>query len=98
MEYKFLELKKSTDGKHKYEMIFLNTKTNKKKSVKFGFYGASDYIQHKDEDRKQRYILRHQKNENWNNALSPGALSRWILWNKTTIEASLKDYLNKFNL
>lgn len=98
MEYKFLELKKSTDEKHKYEMIFLNTKTNKKKSVKFGAYGMSDYTIHKDEDRKQRYILRHQKNENWNNALSAGALSRWILWNKTTIEASLKDYLNKFNL
>lgn len=64
----------------------------------FGAKGYSDFTQHKDEARKQRYINRHTKNENWNDYKSAGALSRWILWNKSTLLASIKDYKKKFNL
>jgi hypothetical protein len=41
---KFVELKKSNDGKHKYEMVFLDTEKDKLKSVKFGASGYNDYI------------------------------------------------------
>jgi len=95
--YKFLKLKKATDGKHKYEAIFLNTETNREKTVKFGASGYEDFTIHKDEKRKERYIKRHDKREDFENPISPGSLSRYILWNKPTIEDSLKDYLNKFN-
>jgi len=98
MSYKFLQLKKATDDKHKYEAIFLNTKTDNKKTVKFGAKGYEDFTTHGDEKRKERYIKRHEKREDWNNPLSPGALSRWILWNKETIKDSLIDYLKRFNL
>ena len=60
--------------------------------------GASDMTQHRDPIRKQRYIDRHKKNENWNDYMSAGSLSRWILWNKTTLQASISDYKSKFNL
>jgi len=30
--------------------------------------------------------------------MSAGALSRWILWNKPTIEASKADFKKRFNL
>jgi hypothetical protein len=98
---KFIELKKSNDGKTKYEAVFLNTKTNKLKTVKFGAIKKNgepyeDFTIHKDEERKKRYIERHSKNEDWNNAYTRGALSRWILWNKETISESLKDYLDRF--
>ena len=36
-----------------------------KKTISFGAAGMSDFTLHKDDDRKQRYIARHQKNENW---------------------------------
>ena len=51
------------DGIHKYYII---TKSGEK--VYFGQYGASDFTLHKDEARKNRYILRHEKNESkfWN--------------------------------
>jgi len=98
MSYKFLQLKKATDDKHKYEAVFLNTKTDKKKTVKFGAKGYEDFTIHKDPERKERYIKRHEKREDWNNPLSPGALSRFILWNKETIKDSLIDYLKRFNL
>ena len=52
--------------------------------------------QHKDEARKNRYILRHQKNEDWNNIDTAGFWSRWILWNKPSISESIRDTNNRF--
>lgn len=91
-----LEFKKSDRDGKKYMVKLL--KNNKQKTIHFGSEGMSDFTIHKDEDRKQRYINRHQKNENWNNPFTAGALSRWILWNKPTIQASLRDYLKRFNI
>lgn len=62
----------------------------------FGASGYSDFTKHHDEARKQRYIDRHQRNENWKNMKSRGALSRYILWNKPTISASLADFRRRF--
>jgi hypothetical protein len=93
--YKFLKLKKST-GKHKYEAIFLNTENNREKTVKFGASGYEDFTTHGDEKRKERYIKRHDKREDFENPITAASLSRYILWNKPTIEDSLKDYLNRF--
>ena len=36
-----------------------------KKTIHFGQAGASDFTKHKDPDRKDNYISRHKKNENW---------------------------------
>lgn len=66
--------------------------------VYFGASGYEDYTIHKDPARKERYIKRHEKNENWNNPVSAGALSRWILWNKPTISESIADYKRRFGL
>ena len=39
-----------------------------KKTVHFGAAGMSDYTKHKDPERKERYIERHKKNEDWGKA------------------------------
>ena len=49
------------------------------------------------EERKKLYRVRH-KNDNIDNPITPGSLSWYILWNKPTIDESLKDYLKRFNL
>jgi len=49
------------------------------KTVHFGAKGASDFTLNKDPERKERYLNRHSKRENWENPLTAGALSRWIL-------------------
>ena len=64
----------------------------------FGFLGSSTYIDHKDDKKKDAYIARHKVNENWNDPKSAGALSRYILWNKTTQSASISDFKKRFNL
>jgi len=66
--------------------------------VPFGATGYEDYTIHKDDKRKEAYIIRHHKEENWNDPMTSGALSRWILWNKKSLSASIKDFKKKFNL
>ena len=71
----------------------------REKIVSFGAAGMSNYTKHKNATRKQRYIRRHTgKGENWGQPDTPGALSRWILWNKPSFKDSVADYRRRFNL
>lgn len=90
-------IKKSTQPKKKYMAVF--TENGKKvKTTHFGSAGMSDFTKNKDEERKKRYLDRHRKNENWNDYKSAGSLSRYILWNKPTLRASIADYKRRFKL
>ena len=97
MKLRLKTLKKSLKPKKKYDAVFL-TQDGKEKTISFGAAGMSVFTIHKDKARKERYLNRHKKNENWEKPDTPGALSRWILWNKKTLKASLKDYKNKFKV
>ena len=90
-------IKKSTQPKKKYMAVFTDN-GKKVKTTHFGSAGMSDFTKNKDEERKKRYLDRHRKNENWNDKFSAGALSRWILWNKPTLRASIADYKRRFKL
>jgi hypothetical protein len=89
-------LRKSLKPAKKYDAVFEND--DKEKVVSFGAAGMSDFTIHKDEARKERYLNRHRKNENWDKPDTPGALSRYILWNKKTLRASLRDYKKRFGV
>ncbi len=71
-----------------------------KKKISFGQAGASDFTQHNDNQRKQRYIDRHRKNEKWgkDGVETAGFMSRWVTWNKPTIEASVNDLNKNINI
>ena len=89
-------IKKSTNSKKKYMAIFYEN-GKKKKTTHFGCAGMSDFTKHKDEARKQRYMNRHKSREDWQNPMSAGALSRWILWNKPSLRGSINDFKQRFN-
>ena len=59
--------------------IFFDDDGKKIKTTHFGQRGASDYTQHGDNERKKRYLVRHQARENWNDYKSAGSLSRYLL-------------------
>ena len=67
-----------------------------KKTVSFGAAGMSDYTKHQDAERKERYINRHKKKEDWSNPKTAGFYARHILWNKTSLQASVADINKKF--
>lgn len=95
---KFIALKKADDRKHKYIVTLLNEETKRMNNIKFGAFGMEDYTIHKDNKRKMAYDARHSIRENWNDPLTAGFWSKWILWNKQSIDASLKDTIKRFNL
>ena len=94
IEVQFTKPKTKT---HKLSAIFFEN-GKKIKTTNFGSKGMSDYTKNKDISRKKLYLARHKKRENWNDYKSAGALSRWILWNKTTLESSIVDYIKRFKL
>lgn len=67
-----------------------------KKTISFGAVAYSDYTKHHDNERKQRYLNRHKKNENPNNPKTASFYATNILWNKPSITASIKDINRRF--
>ncbi len=67
-----------------------------KKSIHFGAKGMSDFTIHKDPERKERYLQRHSKNENWNNPLTASFYATNLLWNKETLAKSIADTNRRF--
>ena len=86
---------KESSRKGKKFMVKVDNKT-----IHFGQEGASDYTKNKDDDRKNKYIVRHTKRENWNKSgiKTAGFWSRWLLWNKKTLQASIKDTEKRFDI
>ena len=84
-------IKKSTTKGKKYDAIIDN-----KKTIHFGATGYSDYTIHKDEDRKNRYLKRHQARENFNNPSTAAFYATNILWNKPTLTESIRDTNRRF--
>jgi hypothetical protein len=68
------------------------------KTVSFGAKGYQDFTQHKDPDRQDNYLTRHRRNETWtkSGATTAGFWSRWLLWNKPSLAASIRDVKQRF--
>ena len=110
---KLLKIIKSENSKKKYDAYFL-LDNNKEKKVSFGAKSYRDFtlINNKNsefylpkssdrESVKSAYRKRHQKDlltDANKKGLGAGALSYYILWNKPSIESSIIDFKNKFNL
>jgi len=92
----YTQLLKATNGKNKYTMIFYDHFRKKVKTIHFGAKGYEDFTTHGDLQRKMNYISRHESREDWNNPQTAGTLSKYLLWNKTSLSASYKDFRNKF--
>ena len=82
---------------------YIITKDNKR--VYFGQASASNFTKHKDEERKQRYIKRHEKNESkfWNKSGidTPSFWAFKYLWSyptKTEAYEHIKTDLKKWGV
>lgn len=86
--------------------IFNSDKKNKKlvvvtptgKKIYFGAKGYDDFTTHKDPERRERYLLRHQARENSDDPQTAAFWATHILWNKKTIAASIRDTASRFKL
>lgn len=95
-----VEITKSNRNNKRFQAVFYDDDNKKIKTTQFGLKNPKigTYIDHKNDKLKENYLKRHKKNENWNDFMSAGSLSRYILWNKKTFQDSLNDYKKIFKL
>jgi hypothetical protein len=89
-------------------MIILLSKSNKPnkkysvnidgKNINFGDSNYGDYTQYNNIHQKELYLTRHASREDWNDPLTAGFWSRWLLWNKKSISKSIKDIKKRFGI
>ena len=93
MQYKTYYPYPATDKTHKYFII-----TSSGKTIRFGAKGYEDDTTHGDNLRKQNYLARHQKREDWTKSGldTKGFWSFWFLWNKPSIQESYDDIKQRF--
>jgi hypothetical protein len=97
---KYVKFQKSEKKGKKLKAIFYNADKQKIKTTHFGATGYSDYTKHKNPKRKKSYLSRHRSREKWGRSgmMTAGALSRWILWEKTSLSAAKAAYRRRFGL
>ena len=69
------------------------------KTVRFGT--SSNFVLNNDKTQKDRsnYIKRHRVNENHDNPLTAGALSRHLLWGDSrSLKKNVDDFKTRFNV
>lgn len=88
------ELSKSNAKNKKYKVLIIDG--DKKRTIHFGDSRFESYTTHKDPKRKENYIARHGAQSNFDDPFSASFYARWILWNKPSIEASVRDLRKRF--
>lgn len=95
----FVKISKSKiDGK-KMTATFYDENRTPIKTVHFGAEGYTDYtISPHDKEKRKQYISRHRSTENWNDPMTAGALSRYILWQYPSLSLAINHYIKRFGL
>ena len=65
------------------------------RTIHFGDAKYEDYTTHKDPKRKANYLARHS-GEDWTDPKTAGFWARWLLWNKPSLVASVRDLEQRF--
>lgn len=73
--------------------------------IHFGGKGCMDYTLYYTKEgkdianaKRRSYLKRHRVRENWNDPKSPGALSRWLLWEEPTLPKAIKKFKKRFGI
>lgn len=66
--------------------------------IHFGSKGQA-YIDHMDKTKRENYLKRHIKRENWDDPYTAGSLSKHILWGSSSnINKNISDFKKRFNV
>jgi len=89
---------KRTPGQRK-EFVARFTHNGRERIVRFGT--GSNYVLNSSKTKADRaaYIARHRVRENFQDPMTPGALSRWVLWGESrSLRANVRDFRRRFGL
>jgi hypothetical protein len=90
-------LERATDRKHRWVGVFTDEDGTTKR-IPFGDATMENYTIHKNPLRKENYLQRHRSREDWNDPMTAGALSRWILWEVPNLDEAVRRFRRRFSL
>ena len=61
------------------------------KTTHFGYDKGKSFVDHNDKEIKEAWLARHKVKSDFDNMETAGSLAKNILWNKTSIGASVRD-------
>ena len=92
-------IEEGTAKNKKLKAIFYDEKGKKIKTTQFGDNRYEDYTQHKDKQRRSKYLSRHKKDLDRGDYKSAGYLSYYILWgDSTSRNTNINKYKKMFKL
>ena len=92
-------IEKGTAKNKKWKAIFYDDEGKKIKTTQFGDDRYEDYSQHKDKERRSKYLTRHKKDLEKGDYKSAGYLSYYILWGQSAaLKTNISNYKKKFKL
>lgn len=92
-------IQEGTAKNKKLKAIFYDEKGKKIKTTQFGDNRYEDYTQHKDKQRRSKYLSRHKKDLDRGDYKSAGYLSYYILWgDSTSRNTNINKYKKMFKL
>jgi hypothetical protein len=94
---KLLRIVRSHNPEKKWDAVF-ETDTGRLKTVPFGAKNMEDFTLTGSVEQRDRYRDRHRKDLETRDPTRAGFLSWYILWNKPTMEESIRDYRRRFRL
>ena len=97
MTWRLVKVEHSNTPTKKYKAIFVD-ENGKEKTTQFGAKGMDDFTLTNDEEQKERYQQRHKKDLETGDPTRAGYLAYYLLWNKKTLSASIRDYKSRFGM
>jgi hypothetical protein len=90
-KYYFIDIKRSKNPERKYDAKFIKGPSGREKIISFGKKGNPDFISTQDREQREFYDYKH-KTATIKDLMSREALEKFILWNKSSLESSIRDY------
>jgi hypothetical protein len=97
---RLLRIEESTRPDKKLQAVF----SEPAKTVHFGARGYGDFIEYSKRSRalgdakRAAYIARHGATETWTRPDTASTLSRYILWEKRSLQAAIRAFRAKFRV
>tara|TARA_R110000765_G_scaffold382844_1_gene474092 strand:- start:497 stop:787 length:291 start_codon:yes stop_codon:yes gene_type:complete len=94
---KLISVKRTPGERKEFKAAFI-LNNGREKLVRFGT--SSNFVTNNKKTPADRlaYIARHRKNENWNNYMTPGSLSRWLLWEDRSLNTNVRNFRKRFKI
>jgi len=94
---KLLYVRRS-DRKQKKLVAKFALEGGSERTIHFGAKNSTTFAEGASETKKKAYLARHKVREDWNNPLTAGALSKWILWTEPSIKKGIAAFKKRFKV